>query len=77
MLEDNYKYELATNSEELLKMAKLVFKGKKQPEKGYSVSIPYNIGCGLAGGDWNIVSKMIEEIFGQSSIDCVLYKYGG
>ena len=46
-------------------------------EKGYSVSIPYNIGCGLAGGDWNIVSKMIEEIFGQSSINCVLYKYGG
>lgn len=39
LLEDNYKYELATNSEELLKMAKLVFKGKKQPEKGYSVNI--------------------------------------
>lgn len=39
MLEDNYTYTLATTSEELLKMAKLVFKGKKQPEKGYSVSI--------------------------------------
>ena len=39
MLEDNYKYELATTSEELLKMSQLVFKGKKQPEKGYSVSI--------------------------------------
>lgn len=39
MLEDNYKYELATTSEELLKMSQLVFKGKKQPEKGYSVSM--------------------------------------
>lgn len=25
------------------------------------VYIPYGIGCGLAGGDWNIVYKMIEE----------------
>lgn len=23
--------------------------------------IPYKMGCGLAGGDWNIVEKIIEE----------------
>ena len=28
-----------------------------------SVAIPYGLGCGLGKGDWNIVSKMIEEIF--------------
>jgi hypothetical protein len=25
------------------------------------IYLPYGIGCGLAGGDWNIVSKIIEE----------------
>ena len=38
-----------------------------------SVALPYNIGCGRAGGDWNIVSKIIEEVFG----DVKLYKYEG
>ena len=27
------------------------------------ILIPKNIGCGLAGGDWNRVSKFIESIF--------------
>lgn len=31
--------------------------------KKWIIGIPYNIGCGLAGGDWNIVYKMILEIF--------------
>lgn len=31
--------------------------------KNYTIGFPYKIGCGLAGGDWNIVSKMIEETF--------------
>jgi len=37
-----------------------------------SVAIPFNIGCGLAGGDWNEVYKMIEEIFGD--YDVTLYR---
>jgi O-acetyl-ADP-ribose deacetylase (regulator of RNase III) len=28
-----------------------------------SIAIPYNLGCGLAGGDWNIVYKIIEDVF--------------
>jgi O-acetyl-ADP-ribose deacetylase (regulator of RNase III) len=31
--------------------------------EGKSIAIPYNIGCGLGGGDWNIVYKIIEEVF--------------
>lgn len=27
------------------------------------VSLPYNIGCGLAGGDWRIISNIIEVVF--------------
>lgn len=26
-----------------------------------SIALPYNIGCGLAGGDWNIISKLIDK----------------
>lgn len=41
--------------------------------KGYSIAIPYMIGCGLAGGDWNIVYSMIQDIF--KDIDVTLYKF--
>lgn len=30
-----------------------------------SVGFPYNIGCGLAGGDFRIVLSMIESVFGE------------
>jgi hypothetical protein len=32
-------------------------------QMGYDVVIPYKIGCGLANGDWDVVTDMIEEIF--------------
>lgn len=35
------------------------------------IAIPYLYGCGLGGGDWGIVSGIIEEIFGDRA---VLYK---
>jgi len=37
-----------------------------------TVALPYGIGCGLAGGDWNTVYKIIESIF--TEVDCYLYK---
>ena len=39
ILEDNYSYSLATTSAELMQMAKLIFKGKVQPERNYSLTI--------------------------------------
>ena len=33
----------------------------------YSIAMP-KIGCGLAGGDWNIISKILEETFGKRQI---------
>lgn len=27
------------------------------------LGLPYNMGCGLAGGNWNDVYKIIEEVF--------------
>jgi len=39
---------------------------------GETIAIPYNLGCGLAGGDWNIVYKMIEEVFNDYNV--TIYK---
>ena len=38
-----------------------------------SVAIPGYIGCGLAGGDWNIVYQIILQEFEQSDIQVVIY----
>lgn len=31
----------------------------------YDILLPYGIGCGLGGADWDVVSQMIEDIFGD------------
>lgn len=36
------------------------------------VAMPFGIGCGLAGGNWDIVYSMIEDIF--TKVDVKLYK---
>lgn len=38
--------------------------------KEYSlpVYLPYGIGCGLAGGDWSIVSKIIERVVPEAIV---------
>jgi len=40
---------------------------------GNTVAIPYMMSCALAGGDWDIVSKMIEETL--TDCDITLYRY--
>ena len=40
--------------------------------KGLSVSLPYNISCGRAGGDWNIVYGIIKAVFQNYPV--ILYK---
>lgn len=36
----------------------------KKVVPGETIAMPYNIGCGLAGGDWNTVYSLIEKILG-------------
>lgn len=31
-------------------------------EKGLPIYLPFGIGCGLAGGDWQIVSNIIDRV---------------
>ena len=39
------------------------------------INIPYKIGCGLAGGDWNIMEKKFKDMFEHSSIECIVHKF--
>jgi O-acetyl-ADP-ribose deacetylase (regulator of RNase III) len=51
----------------------------KEKAKKYNltVALPHGIGCGLAGGDWNIVYDMIEDAFEDYEVTLYKFKYGG
>ena len=57
-----------------LNSVKCVASGEDNHLYTYSVAIPYSIGCGLGGGDWNIVYKIIEKVFNNVDFDVVIYK---
>lgn len=40
-----------------------------------AVAFPYKMGCGLAGGDWRIVEKMIEVVFENVTYDVIICKF--
>ena len=42
-----------------------------------TIAIPYLMGCHRGGGDWNIVYKMIEEVFGDSDCEVLICEYNG
>lgn len=52
------------------------FKEIERDYRGKTVAIPYGIGCGLAGGDWNgVVQPMIHSIFDDSETCLEIWKY--
>lgn len=38
-----------------------------------TLGIPFQLGCGLANGNWGIVRAIIEAIFGKSRIPVIIY----
>ena len=40
------------------------------------LAFPYGIGCGNAGGDWNIVNKIIHEVYHKCSFEVQIWKLG-
>jgi O-acetyl-ADP-ribose deacetylase (regulator of RNase III) len=42
-----------------------------------TLAMPYNIGCGAGGGDWNIVYKILEDVFQNITkpYDVTLYDF--
>lgn len=45
--------------------------------KNQTIAIPYLMGCHRGGGDWNIVYKMIEEVFADSDCEVLICEYNG
>jgi hypothetical protein len=41
------------------------------------IAIPYLMGCYRGGGDWNVVYKIIEEIFANSNCEVLICEYNG
>lgn len=41
------------------------------------IAFPYKFGCARGGGDWNVVYKMIEDIFGDSDCEVLICEYNG
>lgn len=39
-----------------------------------SIAFPWKIGCGMAGGDWNIYFKMIEDFSNCTKGDVFIYR---
>ena len=46
-------------------------------DKNTIVAFPYLMGCHRGGGDWNIVYKMIEEVFADSDCEVLICEYNG
>ena len=59
-----------------LKKALLNLKAFCEDEEVTGVGIPYKLGCGLAGGDWDgVVYPMLQELFANdSTITLYIYK---
>ena len=41
-----------------------------------TIAMPYNYGCGIANGDWNKVTEILEELSDMYEIDINIYKLG-
>lgn len=41
-------------------------------KNGFSVAIPGNVGCGIAGGNWGRVRPIIESVFMDSTVPCTI-----
>lgn len=38
------------------------------------IAIPYGMGCGLGGGDWQIVSDILKKVFHDNRVDAEIWK---
>lgn len=43
-------------------------------QRSIRLAIPYKIGCGLAGGNWHTVHKMIEEIAQKTDVEVEIWR---
>lgn len=43
----------------------------------FTIAIPYKYGCGIATGDWNKVTEILEKVSNKFDIDINIYKLEG
>ena len=54
-----------------------LYKSETEAKHNYTIAIPYLMACHRGGGDWNIVYKMIEEVFADSDCEVLICEYNG
>jgi O-acetyl-ADP-ribose deacetylase (regulator of RNase III) len=59
------------------KVLRTVFEEIRAATHDFTIAIPYLMGCHRGGGDWNVVYKMIEEVFGNSDCEVLICEYNG
>jgi hypothetical protein len=62
---DNSENRLSWFEESLQKLRVDIKKKYKIEKTQLKLYFPYKIGCGLAGGDWNEYSKVLEKFSSQ------------
>ena len=69
-------YENRHTDYDALKKALLNLKDFCKDNEITKIGIPYKLGCGLAGGDWDgVVYPMLQELFANdSTITLYIYK---
>lgn len=62
--------------ERAVKDAINTIRGDNMKEDGiqFCIAIPYGLGCGLAGGDWEIVKKILEDIEKEENVLFIAYQ---
>lgn len=59
---------------EALKECLIQVKTWMQENDKKTVGFPYKYGCGIAGGDWSVVEKIIEDAFADSDITVEIWR---
>lgn len=57
-----------------LNLVKILAEAMAKFKTTVKVGLPHGLGCGLAGGDWSIVSGIIEETFKDSPVFVEIWK---
>ena len=71
--QDRYGYDgMRYTSYDAFARCLSAMRGRLPPDK--TIGFPKNIGCGLGGGNWKVISALIEEILGETH-NVYIYEY--
>ena len=73
--QENYGYDGKCYTD--YKVLRTVLEEIRAVTHNFTLAFPYLMGCHRGGGDWNIVYKMIEEVFADSDCEVLICEYNG